>query len=131
MLHALSLAVSALFSPPSSPPIVCEISMEEWCIVQLPSTIEMHQTGRTREWTITTNADTARAQVRISENKFCDGELSFQGDAGLSAYRFEALREHCGLTVVVSGQDPNVRPKTVVEMLIMLKRGGQWQTVRF
>lgn len=129
MLSILSLAVFALISPASAPPIVCEISMGNWCIVQLPSTIEMREAGNTRSWIIKTAHDTARAEVRIDEDKFCDGELTRRADVSHRVFRFEAAGEHCGLTVSVSSEDHSVSPEAMVRMLIMFKGRGRWQPV--
>ena len=87
MLLGVSLAISA---SASSPPIACEISMENWCIVQLPSTIQLRDADKTREWTITTTADTSKARVHVSEDKFCDGEVRYRPNAAPRGFRFEA-----------------------------------------
>ena len=131
MLNAFFAATLTIFAPPSGPPIVCEISMTNWCIVQLPSTIEMKDAGKSREWNIATNPDTVTAQVRISEDKFCGGELRYRPDADPATFRFEAPGEHCGLTLSVSSQGPDVRPEALVRMLIMLKHHDHWEPARF
>lgn len=105
--------------------------MTKWCIVQLPSMIEMRDTGKTREWTIFTTADTTIAQIRISEDKFCDGDLTYLPGSTSGTFKFEAPGNRCGLRVSVSGQSASVSPNALVQMLIMLKRHDRWEPVRF
>ena len=49
--------------------------MQNWCIVQLPSTVQLKDDVSVREWTVTLSKDVAPATIIIVEKKFCDGEL--------------------------------------------------------
>jgi hypothetical protein len=91
----------------------------------------MKDAGKTREWNITTNADTATAQVRISEDKFCSGELAYRPGGDPAAFRFEAPEQHCGLTLTVSREIADGRAAGLIGGLIMLKHGNHWRPARF
>ena len=90
----------------------------------------MHDSGKTREWIITATADTTPTQIRVFEDKYCDGEFAYRPRAHSGDFRFEASADGCGLTVSVSGQRASVRPEAIVQMLIMLKRHNQWEPLR-
>ncbi len=121
-LISLALMVSA-----QAPPISCEISMTSWCIVQIPSAIELRDGGNTREWTIKTNRDVSEAEISISENKFCDGPLSPTLHRSLDQKTFLiSSGQGCGLRIVVSKHNANVKPEALIKDIIMLRDGVRW-----
>jgi len=129
----LAVKVLALIATASSPPMECEISMTNWCIVRLSSSIEMRETGSTREWKIRTNRDVAEAEISIVEDKFCGGALSYKAERSLVHDTFVILSniKNCGLRVSVSRYGSGVNPKSLAGMAIMLRSGRDWKVVRF
>ncbi len=125
MLAAL-ISLTLMASAPA-PQISCEISMKSWCIVQLPSVVEMKDRGNTREWTIKTNQDVSKAEISISENKFCDGPLNPILHRSLDHDTFLISSDQsCGLRIVVSKHNANVKPEALIEDIIMLRDGARW-----
>lgn len=123
----IAIAPLILMASGSPPEVTCEISMKSWCIVQLPSVIEMIDMNTSREWTIKTNQDTARAQVSIIEDKFCDGQLNPVLHPGPDHDTlFIRSDQGCGLRIIVSNHDDNVKPEVLVRNIIMLKDGNHW-----
>ena len=121
-LISLALMVSV-----QTPQTSCEISMKSWCIVQVPSAIELRDGGNTREWTIKTNQDVSEAEISISENKFCDGPLSPTLHRSLDHETFLIIsRQGYGLRIVVSKHNANVKPEALIKDIIMLRDGVRW-----
>lgn len=123
----ISLLSLALMVSAQAPKTSCAISMESWCIVQLPSSIEMKDGGNTREWTIETNQDVSEAEISITEDKFCDGPLSPTLHRTLDHDTFLISSEQsCGLRIVVSKHNANVEPEALIEDTVMLRDGDRW-----
>ncbi len=121
----------ALLASTSLPSPSCEIAMRNWCIAQLPHTIEMKEADGTREWRILTSSDFAKAEVRIIEDRFCGGELSVDSRSASDGSFAFVSEAGCGFRVSVSGNDPAVNPRFIVGYLIRLKRGEHWVPVGF
>lgn len=121
-MMSMIVGALALLTASQSPPIRCEITMRSWCIIQLPSTVEMTDDGRSREWKIILRKDVARAEIRIHEDKFCDGELRLQEETR-TRDTFEIVSQSgCGLAVVVSNYGPGIVPKTLLQKILLLRK---------
>ena len=117
----------ALIASAPAPQTSCEISTKSWCIVQVPSVIEMKDEGNIREWKIKTNQDVSEAEISISENKFCDGPLNPTLHHGVDHDTFLiSSGQGCGLRIVVSKHSANVKPEELIKDVIMLRDGARW-----
>jgi hypothetical protein len=126
------IALWTLTASVPSPPIVCDVSMKNWCIVQLPSTVGMTDEENTRKWTVKTNQDVATAEISIIEDKFCDGPLKpvllSGSDPGTF---FIKSSQGCGLQIIVSTHDADVKPGALAKNIIMLRSGNRWLSLGF
>lgn len=120
------LSALALYSSSQAPATKCEIAMEKWCIVQLTSTVQMKDTGLAREWTISLNQDVVAANIRIVEDKFCDGELRFDRIRNAKNEFTISSSGNCGLRVSVYAENQSVDSQALLYQIIMLRKDNRW-----
>lgn len=126
MLITIGVAASLAIAAPASK---CDISMENWCIAQLPSSVTMKETSGHREWTISLNEDVSSSIIRIVEDKFCDGSLDHRR-VQVSDKEFKLLSaSDCGLHIHVLSKEENISSKTLIERSIFLRKDDRWLPV--
>jgi hypothetical protein len=121
----VAIGIMAFFAG-SAPALKCDIAMENWCIVQLPSSVSMKDAPRSREWTVSLSKDVSESKIRIIEDKFCDGILSYKPNQN-SDEEFQILStDNCGIHISVLKKEPAVASRALVERLILLRKTGDW-----
>lgn len=114
----------------SAPASKCDIAMENWCIAQLPSSVSMKEVSGRREWIVYINNDVSRSTVRIVEDKFCDGYLTYRlATDGKLNYQALSINE-CGLHISVLSKERNVPSSALIERLVFVRKGSSWLPLR-
>lgn len=88
----------------SAPRIRCGITMQHWCIIAGPGTINMQDDGSYRTWTILSK-EFSRPSIVVREEKLCDSPAGFEAKKiGEKDYVEDGENRH-SVTISLTGAD--------------------------
>lgn len=128
-MWAMLQTLAMLFSV-QAPAIHCQITMTSWCIVQLPSIIELADDGKIRRWKISLNKDVSEAVIVVSEDKFCDGELQYVNKDTSDTQFVFLTNSSCGLRINIDGAKNSASTNSLLGLALLLKRESRWIPAR-